>query len=484
MRASLTSLALSALSGLLLFVSDFPPHAWPLQTVALLPFLFALERRCSSRREALLSGLTLGLTNTLPLLRVLEFPLTMGLPLAIYLSLLWTLIGLFVYLVRGWPTPLGPLAAGAIVAVVEWVDFTLVPVWGTAQCFARVWTAAPFVAQIVSAAGVTGLVFLLVSVQALLGRLIWGGAGRRTVGLLTLVILASATAGWCAWAWTRPARGELTVAAVGWTSDDLVARELAPPPRRRIAVARPEVLFDQLYQPLVEQAVRQGAELVVSPEVGFQLEPTEEDQIVSRATELARRTRAALVIGYFSWRRHSNHALIVDGRGTCRSEYTKSHLIPLLERYRKGSGALVTCQLERPGSLRPRVGMMICQDDNFTDLARGYGRAGAAVVAVPTNDWRQVKEFHLENSILRAIENDYAVVRASSNGVSVIVSPRGEVLARRDHFRDGPGLAIARVSLRGGPTFYSSVGDWPPLAGALLLVAVGLSRWRARRRRL
>ena len=37
---------------------------------------------------------------------------------------------------------------------------------------------APFVAQLVSAAGVTGLVFVLVAAQALLGRLAWGSSGR------------------------------------------------------------------------------------------------------------------------------------------------------------------------------------------------------------------------------------------------------------------------------------------------------------------
>ena len=167
----------------------------------------------------------------------------------------------------------------------------------------------------------------------------------------------------------------------------------------------------------------------------------------------------------------------MDGRGSCRLDYEKTHLIALVEGYKKGSGALQSC----PVGGGPRVGLMICQDDNFTDLARGYGRAGAALLAVPTNDWKQVKDFHLENSIFRAVENGYAVVRAASNGVSAIVSPRGELLARRDHFRDGPGLILARVALRGGPTPYSLAGDWPPLVGLLLLVVGGIWQHRTRR---
>ena len=473
-------LGLSVLSGVLLFLSDYPVHAWPLQAVALLPFLFGLERRCRSWKAALGAGLALGLASTLPLLRVLEFPLMMGLPLALYLSLLWMLIGLGLYLVRGWPTPIGPLAAGAVVAIVEWVDFSAVPIWGTAQCFARVWTAAPPVAQIVSVAGVTGLVFLLVSAQALAGRLIWGEHRRR--GALALVLLLGASGAWCAWSWTRAARGGLTVAAIGWTGEQLVALGVAPAPAPgHWPVAEPLALFERYYAPTVEEAARRGARLIVSPEVGFWLSERDEDAILARARELAGRVQSTLVLGFFSRRGNSNHAMLVDGRGACRLDYEKTHLIPLVEKYRKGSGALPSCPISTGGALQPRGGLMICQDDNFTDLARGYGRAGTALLAVPTNDWRQVKDFHLENSIFRAVENGYAVVRAASNGVSAIISPRGELLARRDHFRDGPGLSVARVSLRGGPTPYSRAGDWPPLVGLLLLVAGGLWQRRARR---
>jgi len=56
---------------------------------------------------------------------------------------------------------------------------------------------------------------------------------------------------------------------------------------------------------------------------------------------------------------------------------------------------------------------MICQDDNFTDLARGYGRLGVPLLAVPTNDWPAIRAFHLQSSAFRAIENGYAIARAA-----------------------------------------------------------------------
>jgi apolipoprotein N-acyltransferase len=125
------------------------------------------------------------------------------------------------------------------------------------------------------------------------------------------------------------------------------------------------------------------------------------------------------------------------------------------------------------------VGEMICQDDNFTDLARGYGRTGVALVAVPTNDWREVKDYHAENSPMRALENGYGVVRAASGGVSEIVSPSGEVLARRDHLLEGSGVVVADLPVARAGTPYSAAGDW---FVAVCLALCGLSVTRVTER--
>ena len=109
-------------------------------------------------------------------------------------------------------------------------------------------------------------------------------------------------------------------------------------------------------------------------------------------------------------------------------------------------------------------------------------RRRTQLLVVPTNDWRQVKDYHLENSLFRAVENGDGVVRAASNGVSAIVSPRGEVLAARDHLRDGPGVIVADVPLRRGGTLYSFAGDGFVAVAALGLAAGLALTWRARRR--
>ena len=88
-----------------------------------------------------------------------------------------------------------------------------------------------------------------------------------------------------------------------------------------------------------------------------------------------------------------------------------------------------------------------------------------------TFDWPAVKSAHFQSSVGRAIESRYAIVRAARNGISAIISPHGEVLARRDHYTDGPGAIVAEVRLRPMRTVFSIAGHWPAMAGAVFVAA-------------
>ena len=70
-------------------------------------------------------------------------------------------------------------------------------------------------------------------------------------------------------------------------------------------------------------------------------------------------------------------------------------------------------------------------------------------------------------------------MRATSNGISAIVSPRGEVLASCDHTTVGPQLVTGDVPVGDGiATPYARFGDWPMVALAAALIAIA---WRRRR---
>jgi len=355
---------------------------------------------------------------------------------------------------------------GALAVVLEWVDISLVPVWGTAQVFTRVLSASPWAIGLVSVTGVTGLVFVLVTGQTLTALALARPAAQRRSALALVVLVAVVAAANTA-LWPSTPKRTVRVAAVGWTWDQL--------PRGQRSSWK--LVYDTVYRRLVQHAAARRAKLVVSPEVGFRVAAHQRKAFGMRLSKTARSLRVWLAVGYFDHARNRNQLVFVDDRGRVRGVYSKTHLIMTLERYTAGNGSLVT--VKGPGFL---LGGMICQDDNFTDLARGYGRRGAQVVAVPTNDWKQVRNYHLENSLFRAVENRYAIVRAASNGISAIVSARGEVLARRDHFTEGPGAVVADVPLYESGSFYARWGNWLVILCLLWLLLGQAWTWRHRLR--
>ena len=121
---------------------------------------------------------------------------------------------------------------------------------------------------------------------------------------------------------------------------------------------------------------------------------------------------------------------------------------------------------------------MICQDDNFSKLTRRYGNLKADIVLCPTADWWTIKNAHLQAVRARAIECNYSIVRGAACGISAAISPRGQMLAMRDHYRDGSGYVIADVPVYQHKTFFSRFGHWPSLAGACFLMIYVIRKYK------
>ncbi len=460
-----TVLELATASGVLLFLADYPVHLWPLQWVALLPLLLAIER-ASSVRAAALAGVATGLAYTVPLRIAFGLPIPFGDGLAAYLTAVWTMMALGFWWARRWPGALGPLAMAAVAVVVEWLQVTLVPVWGTAQSFARVCSVSPRLIQVAALAGFSGVVFLLVASQALVLRVVVR-PGKRRQPLVALLVLLSAVSLWSSATWSRSPAGHVRVAAIGWTHEDALGSQRSP-----LALLRSR------FEPLLARAATDAPALVVTPETGLAVAAHEREAVFAGLAELAVRHGTTLAVGYFDLGRDTNLVRVIAPDGSLAGEYAKTHLIAFHENYRPGDGTLLLARL--PGGAL--LGSMICHDDNFTELARAYGRAGVDMVAVPTNDWREAKDYHFESSIFRAIENRYAIVRAATDGTSAIISARGEVVARMDHFAEGAGVITAELPLVRAGTLYSLAGDWLPGVAAILLLAAA-ARDLLRRRR-
>jgi predicted amidohydrolase len=130
-----------------------------------------------------------------------------------------------------------------------------------------------------------------------------------------------------------------------------------------------------------------------------------------------------------------NTAYVMDC-GRLAGKYRKIHLFSLMAEDRSFSGGdswLVT------DTSVGRIGVFICYDLRFPELARRLAVEGAEILVVP-GEWPKPRDEHWRALLTaRAIENQLFVVAANCCGVvgkldffgsSLIIGPKGEHLAR------------------------------------------------------
>ena len=197
-----------------------------------------------------------------------------------------------------------------------------------------------------------------------------------------------------------------------------------------------------------------------------------------------------------------NSAFLWAGGGTAAWRYDKRRLVPLVERvplrlpvgwglgeegeYAVGGPA---ASLEVGGS---RMGVLICYESLFEELARDYRRGGADVLVNLTNDawfggepwWARTPAFaqHPAHLVLRAIETRMGAVRAANTGISLVVDPTGRTHGATPLFE--PALVTADVHTTDRHTLYVRTGDLlGPLSALVALLWAGVALARSRQGR-
>jgi len=404
-----------AAGGFLVFLAGYPVK-WPwLELFAFLPLLDA-ARRARRFREAGSYGLSWGLGRALPLAVMLKgfaLPVEAGVVVLAYVLSLDALFASLVFWMRSWRTLPFALGAAASFTAIELIDSVL-PMWGTARSLATAWAAFPKACGLIQLLGTPAIAFVVVLVQAL------AVAGFRRGERYALVVALGVLSLAALFSVARPptARRALTVAAVGWGLDASPANS----------------------ESLVARAAKSGAKLVVFPEATFKLGDRERAAFQNHWSSVAREQQVWLVLP-FGDSGCANCLLVLDTAGNLRGTYAKTHLVPLAEQQEPGTGELLQFEIEGV-----RVGVMICQDDNFRDLARAHAHAGADLLVVPSFEGPpSVAPYHLENSRLRSIESSVALLRATAQGTSVLFGPGGFSLGSMTPKRGGSGVLIASV---------------------------------------
>lgn len=228
--------------------------------------------------------------------------------------------------------------------------------------------------------------------------------------------------------------------------------------------------------PLVQEAVRAGAQLVVTPENTLRLDRDHERLLAATASaetdaelalwsQQAKELKIWLLVGSAaisaSPGKVFNRSFLFGPDGSTIARYDKIHLFDVQlgggEVYREsatvqpGNKMIVA---EGPGGIN--IGMSICYDLRFPQLYSALAQAGAHIITVPSAFTATTGQAHWHTLVrARAIETGTFVVAPAQGGRhqdgrttwgrSMIVGPWGEVVASLDH--DEPGFIHAQLDI-------------------------------------
>jgi apolipoprotein N-acyltransferase len=228
---------------------------------------------------------------------------------------------------------------------------------------------------------------------------------------------------------------------------------------------------DARYQPLLKAVMRQGVPLGLGTFV--------QDGRDRKDADGSTRTTQSL--------------LIVNAQAQQVSRYNKVKLVPLGE-YIPGEawvGAFLRRLSPLPGSLSPgqwsqtvqtpfgQIAIGICYDSTFSDLIRTQVAAGAQLIFTVSNldpySATMMQQLHAQE-VIRAIESDRWLVRATNTGLSGVIDPHGQThwLSSRNTYA----THTATLYKRQTQTLYVRWGNW------VTPILVGLSCWGITHRQL
>jgi predicted amidohydrolase len=229
---------------------------------------------------------------------------------------------------------------------------------------------------------------------------------------------------------------------------------------------------------LIENAVAQGAKLVVLPEFFSIMGMKEDDMMAVREqpgagvmqtflAEMARKHRIWVVGGSIPLVANApnkvrNSCLVFDDHGEQVARYDKIHLFNLdlgNEHYHEANTIEAGNQVVVVDSPFGRIGLAICYDLRFPELFRAMKNVD--IVVLPSAFTATTGKMHWETLVrARAIENLTYVIAAAQGGYhvngrethghSMIVDPWGRVL---DELPRGSGVVLAEIN----PSYQASL---------------------------
>jgi apolipoprotein N-acyltransferase len=478
-----TPFALSFLSGVVLALAfpkaDLSLLAW----VAFVPLLWLIREKTS--RQAFVHGWVAGMgfylctvywvVQTIGLYSNIPTPVAV-IPLLLMCAILSSYTGAFAAGLRfsqargGSLLLIGPLLWVAL----EWlrsfflIGFPWVNLGYSQHSFLNL-------IQFAEVTGVYGISALVMFVNLVLFSLLGAARARRAWLLLTAALFILVLSGWGAWRRNQLATLPITHhLRVGLIQGNIPQDQKWDKAFQEETIAR--------YERLSRQAAAQGVDLIIWPETAvpffFQSDLPYQQRLLSFVRELG----VPLLFGAVGWQRKNmtevtlfNRAYLVSSSGEVVSYYDKIKLAPFgeyipfqssflffLDKLVVGIGDFAAGANATVLALPThKLGVLICYEGIFPDLARRFVANGAQVLVNITNDaWfgRSSAPYqHLVMEAMRAVENRVPLVRAANTGFSAVVSPDGHIRARTNLYEAT--FLVEDLSWPQVASFYARYGD-------------------------
>ncbi|HOP47237.1 MAG TPA: apolipoprotein N-acyltransferase [Desulfobacteraceae bacterium] len=335
--------------------------------------------------------------------------------------------------------------------------------------------------QVADLFGVYGISFLIVTVNVFLYDLLFQ---RRNWGI-SIVIYEMVFA------------GLLTAATLIYGHCELSKRQSENDTDKNIAAVIVQGNIDQsvkwdpayqagtvaTYKRLTLKAIHDfRPDLVVWPETSLPFFIQNNRDFSQDLHSLAVKSGSSFIVGSPAYKRingrknYFNRAYLISPDEYSFKYYDKVHLVPFGEYVPyKDILFFVDRLVPAAGDFQPgkkdmsplrhndlSLGILICFEAIFPDMARSYSRKGADMLINLTNDaWfgkTSAPYQHLSMAVLRAVENRMPLIRAANTGFSAFISPHGEIIERSALFREEvlkAGVKIVPAQI----TWYARTGD-------------------------
>lgn len=422
------------------------------------------------------------------------------LALVLYLSLFPALFGLFFAASSG-----SSVAARVVLAPSSWVAFEYLRGYlFTGFPWAVLgYTQVPYlpVIQIADNTGVWGVSFLVVAVNAAVFLTVRAYAKKERLPVgeaLAVVLIFASTVSY----------GLLSIRSVdealpSWSKIKAGVLQGSIDQGVKWDKAYQQKTLDT-YRALSLSASEAGARLLVWPETAIPFY-FEADKVKNGFIgDIVRDTGSYLLTGSPSYNynrvsgttEYFNSAYLVSPEAEVIGRYDKVHLVPFgeyvplrsvlpFEKLTAGVGDFTSGAGPLPIKFEGGgIGVLVCFESIFPELAREEVKNGATVLVNITNDgWfgRTAAPYqHFDMSVLRAVENKTFVLRSANTGISAVIDPVGRVRKKTRLFEKA--ALVDEIGLRHSrPTFYTAYGDIFAYFCAAISAAFILTSLRRRR---